>query len=160
MWSVLRIRNTYKKYNVTKIELSNWMSNIIVQKTQKLHMLTQTVDFPGSTSGKEPSCQGRRCKRHGFNPWLRKIPWRRAWQPTPVFLPGESHRQRSLEGCSPQSLPGQTQLKRLSTDTQICLCVSHTQWAVSSSSQGTTSYILFILASLLHDSTWQMVGTS
>ena len=35
-------------------------------------------------------------KRCGFNPWVRKIPWRRAWQPTPVFLPTESHGQRSL----------------------------------------------------------------
>ena len=33
-----------------------------------------------------------------FDPWVRKIPWRRAWQPTPVFLPGESHGQRSLAG--------------------------------------------------------------
>ena len=37
-----------------------------------------------------------------FDPWVRKIPWRRKWQPTPVFLPGESHGQRSLAGCSPQ----------------------------------------------------------
>ena len=36
------------------------------------------------------------CKRHGFDPWVGKIPWRRAWQPTPVFLPGESRWQRSL----------------------------------------------------------------
>ena len=36
-----------------------------------------------------------------FNPWVRKIPWRREWQPTPVFLPGEPHRQKSLAGCSP-----------------------------------------------------------
>ena len=35
--------------------------------------------------------QCRRCKKHGFNPWVRKIPWRRAWQPTPVCLPGKSH---------------------------------------------------------------------
>ena len=40
-------------------------------------------------------------RRHGFSPWVRKIPWRRAWQPTPVFLPGESHEQRSLAGYSP-----------------------------------------------------------
>ena len=44
----------------------------------------------------------RECKRSGFNPWVRKIPWRRAWQPTPVFLPGESLGQRSLAGYSPQ----------------------------------------------------------
>ena len=36
-----------------------------------------------------------------FDPWVGKIPWRRAWQPTPVFWPGESHGQRSLVGCSP-----------------------------------------------------------
>ena len=38
--------------------------------------------------------------RCGFNPWVGKIPWRRAWQPTPVFSPGESHGQRSLAGAS------------------------------------------------------------
>jgi len=41
------------------------------------------------------------CKRPGFDPWFGKIPWRRAWQPTPVFLLGESHGQRSLVGYSP-----------------------------------------------------------
>ena len=40
--------------------------------------------------GKEPACQCGRCKRAGFNPWVGKIPWRRKWQPTPVFLLGES----------------------------------------------------------------------
>ena len=40
-------------------------------------------------------------KRGGFDPWVRKIPWRRAWQPTPVFLPGELHGQGSLAGYSP-----------------------------------------------------------
>ena len=49
--------------------------------------------FPGWLDGKEPSC---RCKRHRFNPWEGKIPWRRKWQPTPVFLPGKPHGQRSL----------------------------------------------------------------
>ena len=40
-------------------------------------------------------------RRYGFDPWVKMIPWRRAQQPTPVFLPGESHGQRSLAGCSP-----------------------------------------------------------
>ena len=44
-------------------------------------------------SGKESICQ---CRRHRFNPWVRMIPCRRKWQPTPVFLPGKSHEQRSL----------------------------------------------------------------
>ena len=43
-----------------------------------------------SSSGKEPVCQCRKGKRCGLDPWVGKIPWRRAWQPTPVFLPGES----------------------------------------------------------------------
>ena len=47
--------------------------------------------------------QWRSCRRCRFDPWVRKIPWRRAWKPTPVFLPGESHGQRSLEGYSPWS---------------------------------------------------------
>ena len=51
--------------------------------------------------GKESVCQCRRYKRRGFDPWVRKIPWRRAWQPTPVFFPGEPHGQRSLAGYSP-----------------------------------------------------------
>ena len=48
------------------------------------------IGFSGGTSDKEPTCQYRRYKTHSFDPWVGKIPWRRAWQPTPVFLPGES----------------------------------------------------------------------
>ena len=57
--------------------------------------------FPGGASGKEPTCQCRTHKRLGLDPWVGKIPWRRARQPTLVFLPGESHGQRSLVGYSP-----------------------------------------------------------
>ena len=46
-----------------------------------------------------PQC--RRSRRHVFDPWVGKMPWRRKWQPTPVCFPGESHGQRSLEGYSP-----------------------------------------------------------
>ena len=56
----------------------------------------------GGASGKEPACQSRRHTRCRFNPRVGKIPWRRAWQSTPVFLPGESHGQRTLLGYSPQ----------------------------------------------------------
>ena len=57
--------------------------------------------FPGDTNVKEPACQCRRRKRFRFNSWVRKIPWRRAWQRTSVFLPGEFHGQRSLTGYNP-----------------------------------------------------------
>ena len=64
----------------------------------------ERIGFPGGTSGKEPACQCRRHKRYDFDPWVGKIPWRRKWQPTPVFLPGKSYRQRSLVGYSPWGL--------------------------------------------------------
>ena len=51
-------------------------------------------------SGKESACQCRRCRRHGFNLWVRKIPWRRKWQPPAVFLPAKSHGQSSLVSYS------------------------------------------------------------
>ena len=46
--------------------------------------------FPGGAGSKEPACQCNKHKRHRFNPCIGKISWSRAWQPTPVFLPGES----------------------------------------------------------------------
>ena len=51
-------------------------------------------------SGKELVCQCRRHKRHRFDPWVGKIPWKRKWQPIPVFLPGKFHGQRNLAGYS------------------------------------------------------------
>ena len=59
---------------------------------------TGPIGLPWWLSGKESACQCRRCR---FNPWVRKIPWSRKWQSTPVFLPGKSHEQRSLVGYSP-----------------------------------------------------------
>ena len=64
-----------------------------------IYLLDSLMGFPGDSDGKEPACQGRRC---GFNPWAWKIPWRREWQPNPVFLPRKSHGKRSLVGCSPR----------------------------------------------------------
>ena len=72
------------------------------------------MGFPGCARGKKPSCQCRRRKRCWFDPWVGKIPWRRTWQLTPLFLPGESHGQRSLVGYSPWGLSkSHTQLKWL-----------------------------------------------
>ena len=56
----------------------------------------------GGASGEELACQCRRHKRLGFDLWVGKIPRRRAWQPTLIFLPEESHGQKSLVGYSPQ----------------------------------------------------------
>ena len=57
----------------------------------------KTLGLPWWLNGKESACQ---CRRFGFSPWVGKIPWRKEWQPTPVFLPGKSHGQRSLAGYS------------------------------------------------------------
>ena len=51
--------------------------------------------LPRWLSGKESTCQCRRCRRCGSDPWVGKIPWRRKWQPTPVFSSGKSHGQRA-----------------------------------------------------------------
>ena len=59
------------------------------------------LKFPGGANSKKPACQCRRQKRCEFHSRVRKIPWRRTWQLTPVFLSGESHGQRSLAGYSP-----------------------------------------------------------
>ena len=56
------------------------------------------LGLPRLFSGKESVCQ---CRRSRFNPWVGKIPWRRKWQPTLLFFPGEFHGQRSLGGYSP-----------------------------------------------------------
>ena len=55
-------------------------------------------------SGKESACQCQRHKWCSFNLWVGKMPWRKEWQPTPVFLLGKSHGQRSLGGYSPWGL--------------------------------------------------------
>ena len=63
-----------------------------------LAVVTILLGFPGGSDGKESTLK---CGRPGFDPWVRKMPWRREWQPTPIFLPGKFHGQRSLAGYSP-----------------------------------------------------------
>ena len=58
------------------------------------------------------------CRKPGFDPWVRQIPWRRAWQPTSVFLPGEFHEWRSLVGYSTWDCKELDITEQLSTYTQ------------------------------------------
>ena len=87
------------------------------------------LQLPRWCSGKESTCQCRRC---GFDPWVGKIPWRRGRSPTPVFLPGESHGQRSLGGYSPwdykesdmtEQLHSPTPYKLTARSNQNCIAV-------------------------------------
>ena len=56
------------------------------------------VGFPGGASAKDPACQCRRHKRREFDPWVGKVPWRKAGQSTAVLLPGESPRTEEAGG--------------------------------------------------------------
>ena len=85
-----------------------------IQQTFILPTYSKYWDFPGGASGEESACQCRRCKRLkrcGFDPCVRKIPWRRRWQPTPVFLPGKSHGQRSLQFMADFSSQGRKRVR-------------------------------------------------
>ena len=85
-------------------------------------LITKMWDFPGGANGKEPTCQCRRNERHRFDPWVGKILWSRKRQPTPVFLPGEFHGQRSLTYYSPwgHKESGMTEATYHAHITKIC----------------------------------------
>ena len=76
-------------------------SQIIFHMLKNCVFLIGILGFPGGSSGKEPTCQCKRHKSLGLDPYVGKIPWRKAWQPSLAFLPGEFCGQRSLMGYSP-----------------------------------------------------------
>ena len=84
---------------------------------------TAIVRASEGCSVKDSACRCRRCKRRGFHPWARKIPCRRKWQPTPVFLPGKPHGQRSLEGYSPWDRKECNTTKHARTDNDCSLYI-------------------------------------
>ena len=73
----------------------------LVTEQQQLYIKASLVAQWLKKKKKKPACQFRSHKRLWFDQWFRKTSWRRKWQPTPVFLPGKFHGQRSLEGYSP-----------------------------------------------------------
>ena len=86
-----------------------------------------SLGLPRWHSAKEPACL---CKKHSFDPWVRTIPWSRKWPPTPVFLPGKLHGQRSLVDYSPGGLKESNTAEPLSRHTDNPLvtwgCVGYT----------------------------------
>ena len=82
------------------------------------HGFRVSLMLPGDAGGKEPPSQCRRCKTCGFDPWIRKIPWRRAWQPTLLFLPGKSHGHWNLVSYSPWGCK-QSWLKQLNRQAHL-----------------------------------------
>ena len=103
-------------------------------------------DFPGGSGGQRACLQ---CGRPGFDPWVGKIPWRRKCQPTPVLLPGKSHRRRSLQ-CRGSQIVGhnwaasQTKPQKLLTSfwfyfigISFCCALKMRQWNAKVGSQET-----------------------
>ena len=117
------------------VQEMKWKLLSLIQKKERSQAKRKKSDFEmeicilrergilDGTIGKESACQCRRHKRCWFNPWAGKIPWRRVWQPIPVFLPGKSHGQRSLAVYSPQGHKESDTLKLLSM--QVCLLREH-----------------------------------
>ena len=108
------------------------------QKKKKGKAKLPSQGFPG---GKESSCKFLRCGRCGFSSWVRKIPWRRKQQLTPLFLPGKFHGQRSLVGYSPWGHKQSNTTEGLSTHT-------HTHTHTHTCAQGARAG-LGLLAALL-----------
>ena len=127
--------NTFTTYSSSSLCLAvSWLtfwsprvvvfcSGTLLQQRMSWDMLSccisQSLEFLGCTIPKEPACHCRKCKGHGSSPWVGKLLSRRACQPTPGFLSGESHGQRRLEGNSPWGCKSQTWLKQLSMHTRI-----------------------------------------
>ena len=105
--------------------------------------------LPRWLSGKEPTCQWRRHKRPGFDPWVGKIPWRRKWQCAPVFLPGKFHGQKSLAVYSPwgQKESDMTESTHTHTHTHTHKCWE--TW-VTLSFPSSSSVISLLLSLALH----------
>ena len=111
--------NDRKKKKDRTTHSSFSFQSLLISKPKKMLVVRVYQDFSGGTSGTEPTCQYSRLKRHGFNPWVRKILRKRKWQPTLLFLTGESHGQKSLGGYSHKVAKSQTWLKWLSTQTCV-----------------------------------------
>ena len=92
-----------KKQDLRKKKTTVWNQEApTLQERHNQDAPSYVFGLPWWLSGKESACNvGDLGWIPGSDPWVWKIPWRRAWQPTPVFLSGESHGQRSLVGCSP-----------------------------------------------------------
>ena len=125
--------------------LSGSLSSILskLSHSRTTAQLSQTrslriMGLPRWCSGKIPTCQCRRLQRHGFNPSVGKIPWRRKWTPTPVFLPVKFHGQKSLVGYSLWCRKESDMTERTHTHTH-----THTHRIVSTAQEQVSEHIYF-----------------
>ena len=98
LWNFQHLSPTYSFFST--MAKQNLALNLLIAGTRRR--------LPRWLRGKEPACQCRRHRRRGFDPWVRKIPWRRTWRPTVVFLPRKFYGQRTLVGYRPGVAKSQT----------------------------------------------------
>ena len=107
-WESLGLQGDSTSPSLESLSLSPWRVSytglrcLLQNRNSGFNLTCIAVSgLPMWLSNEESACHCRRDRRLGFNPRVAKIPWRRKGHPTPVFLPGESHAQRSLVGYSP-----------------------------------------------------------
>ena len=128
-----------KERNVNCVAHPKKASVDLTDTTWREEMAPVNLGLPWWLSGKEPTCQCRRC---GFHSQVGKIPWRRKWQPTPVFLPGKSHGQRSL---GDHSLWSRKRVRHnLGTEWQRTASITKTAWTTVSVVGRIVSYKIHI----------------
>ena len=115
-----------------------WRHTILIISSKKICKWPVSTwknlqSFPGGSvvRSHHHSCQGRSLRSHGLDRWVGKIPLRRKWHPTSVFLPRKSHGQRSLAGYSPWDC--KDPLNSLSTNTLLLKCSVHLRYTPNSS---------------------------
>ena len=105
------VNSTHSKLTLTflfnHVPLPHLLTKLCCLIFSFFHTFHHLLGFPGGVSDKQSACQRKRCKRLRLDPRIGKISWRRAWQPTPIFLPGESHGHRSLVSGRLQSIGSQ-----------------------------------------------------
>ena len=118
-----RVRHNWMTFTFTKLCLCSECTHTIVRRAENTfnqHLCVQRASQVAQWWRSPPAMQETRemCQ---FDPWVGKIPWRRRWQPTPVFLPGESHGQRRLAGYSPKGCKELDMTELLSMERCICV---------------------------------------
>ena len=109
LWSVLLSESEWINFLPVTMSLSEFFLPWDIKNLSSIRSWNQVLwvlaGFESQPHGfkSQSKVNGFRYRRHSFNPWVRKIPWRRKWQPTPVFLGGKSHGQKRLVGYSPRS---------------------------------------------------------
>ena len=121
------LTGNYRSANSLPQETGDWSEEAGAWQTlvQLLVRANKYMGFPGSSDGKESTFNAG---DPGLILEVGKIPWRREWQPTPVFFPGEFHGQRGLVGYSPGVAKSRTQFRNWTTTTKMRRGIKRTLW--------------------------------